>query len=127
MRMKIEQLTPRDIKYLKRDIEILKLRKRTFLTLGIVLLVLFVIGLAGTIALGFGVYNELKSGDTTTAYFLFLLFDSLVGSLTALCLIGGVALLVLRGALLNKKIDKRQRIIDDYEDYHQNNQQIVNQ
>ena len=123
MRMKIEQLTPRDIKYLKRDIEILKLRKKTFLTLGIVLSILFAIGLAGTILLGFAVYNELKGGDTTSAYFLFILFDSLVGSLTGLCLVGAVAMFVLRGTLLNKKIDKRQRIIDDYDDFHQNNQQ----
>lgn len=118
MRKRLEAFTERDIKNLKRDIEICEGRKKVFLTLGIIFLVLFVIGVAGTILLGFAVYNELKNGEPSAAYFLFILFDSLVGSLTVLFLIGAIALFVVRAVIFGKQIEKRQRLIDEYEDLH---------
>ena len=118
MRKRLEVLTPRDIRNFKRDIEICQKRKKIFLVIGIILLILFLIGVAGTILLGIGVYKEIKDGDPSAAYFLYILFDSLVGSLTVLCFIGMVAMFVLRGVLLDKQIEKRKRLIEDYEDLH---------
>ena len=118
MRKRLEALTPRDIRNFKRDIEICQKRKKTFLVIGIILLILFLIGVAGTILLGIGVYKEIKDGNPSAAYFLYILFDSLVGSLTVLCFIGMVSMFVLRGVLLDKQIEKRKRLIEDYEDLH---------
>ena len=111
-------MTPRDIRNFKRDIEICQKRKKTFLVIGIVLLILFLIGVAGTILLGIGVYKEIKDGNPSAAYFLYILFDSLVGSLAVLCFIGTVAMFVLRGVLLDKQIEKRKRLIEDYKELH---------
>ena len=115
-RKKLEELTAMDIRNFKRDIENYKAKQRTFLILGFVFLVLFLVGLVATIFLGFGVYRELREGDMQTAYFLFLLFDTIVGGLTLIFMFVFILMFVLRGALFNSKIDNRRRLIEDYED-----------
>ena len=118
MRKRLETLTPRDVKNMKRDIEIIEKRKKAFLIVGFVLLGLFVASIVGLVFLGIGTYNALQNEEWQAAYFLFILFDSLVGSLSVLFLIGFIALFVIRGVLLDKQIEKRRRLIEDYEDLH---------
>lgn len=116
-RKRVEELTDADIRHFKREIEGYKQKQTLFLILGFVFMVLFIVSLVGTIFLGIGVYNEIKSGDTYSAYFLYILFDSLVGSLAFIFLIAFIAMFILRGALFGKKIENRLNLIEDYEEY----------
>ena len=84
MRKRLETLTPRDVKNMKRDIEIIKKRKKAFLIVGFVLLGLFIASVIGLVFLGIGTYTALQNEEWQAAYFLFILFDSLVGSLSVL-------------------------------------------
>lgn len=118
MRKRLETLTPRDVKNMKRDIEIIKKRKKAFLIVGFVLLGLFIASVIGLVFLGIGTYTALQNEEWAAAQFLFILFDSLVGSLSVLFLIGFIAMFVIRGVLLDKQIEKRRRLIEDYEDLH---------
>lgn len=118
MRKRVEALSPIDVKHLKRDIDIIEGRKKAFLVVGLVLLFLFIAALVGTIFLGIAAYNELKSEDYQSAYFLYVMFDSIVGSLAVLLLIGSVAMFVVRGVIFNKQIEKRRRVIEEYEELH---------
>lgn len=119
-RKKVEDLSKMDIKHLKEDVETLKQRQNTFKTLGIVFAVLAGVSLIGTILLAVGVYLELKDGNRATAAFLFTLFDSLVGSLFLIFVAASITFFVLKGTMLEKKIAKRNRIIENYEEIHRN-------
>ena len=119
-RKRVEELTDADIRHFKREIEGYKQKQTLFLILGFVFIVLFIVSLIGTIFLGIGVYNEIKAGNTYSAYFLYIVFDSLVGSLAFIFFIAFLAMFILRGALFGKKIEKienRLNLIEDYEEY----------
>ena len=88
-------------------------------------MVLFIVSLVGTIFLGIGVYNEIKAGNTYSAYFLYILFDYLVGALAGLFFIAFLAMFILRGVLFGKKIENRLNLIEDYEEYKSNNTKLV--
>ena len=118
MRKRLETLTPRDIKNYKRDIEALENRKKLFLILGFVFLALFIACLVGSILLGIAIYNELGKDEFGHIYFLFAIFDTFAITFTVLFAVGFIAMFVLRVVLIGKQIDKRKRIVEDYEDLH---------
>ena len=124
-RKRVEELTDADIRHFKREIEGYKSKQSLFLILGFIFMILFIAALIGSILLGIGVYNRASAGDFTSAYVLFVFLDTFVGTLAGLFFIAFLAMFILRGALFGKKIENRLNLIEDYEEYKNNNAKLV--
>ena len=112
MGVKVENLTDRDIRHYKRDIENYKARQKLFLTLGFVFLGVFLVLIAGSVV--FGIFSFSKES-----------FDVGMFSLMYVCMtfavvfmVAFIAMFILRNALFMRKIENRNRLIEDYEELH---------
>ena len=120
MGIKIERLTDRDIRDFRREIEGYKKRQKTFLALGFVFLGLTILFIALSILFGILMFGYTES--YISLYLMYCLF-SLTVSLGTLTLIGMIAMFIVRGAVFNKKIENRERAIEEYEYYKKEQKQ----
>lgn len=122
MRKKIEQLTERDIRKFKRDIEGYEKTKRLFLTMGFVAMGLAIFFLV--IAIVFGVFAGISGLDMNDffSYEYFGVFLSLcitTASFSSSFFIYMLLMFILRSVLFAKKTANRQYLIEEYELYQE--------
>ena len=115
-RKKLEEYTSHDIKEFKRDIEKYQKTQRLFLILGFVFAALFIVSVFATVFLGILTYINLRDHEYYAAQYLFILFDSVVGSLAFIFCFAFVAMFIVRSAAFNGKIENRRRIIEDWDE-----------
>ena len=115
-RKKIEEYTNHDIKEFKRDIEKYQKAQRLFLILGFVFVALFIVSVFATVFIGILTYINFRDHEYYAAHFLFVIFDSVVGSLAFLFLLAFNAMFIIRSAAFNGKIENRRRIIEDWDE-----------
>ena len=117
MSVNVNELTERDIRNYKRDIESYRKRQDAFLVLGFVFLGLFIIclvvGILGAVAFVKAIDNENAARIISGALMMEIGFAfSVIFSLAM------IAMFVLRAALFGRKIENRQRIIEEWEIDH---------
>ena len=121
MSVHIENLTERDIRHFKKDIENYRKKQQLFLTLGFIFLGLFILflvmGILGT------VFFSQELSEKSINFALIAMMESGY-SLATLFMIGFIAMFVLRGALFNGKISNRQRAIEDWEEYQKDHKVV---
>ena len=125
-RLKIEQMTERDVRRFKKDIEGYEKTKKLFLTMGIIAMVLMIVFL--TIAIMFGVFAGI-AGQKMNDYFSYEYFGLYVGLCTTCAgfassfFIYMLLMFILRALLFKKKTENRLFYIEEYEIYQKEHPQ----
>ena len=125
-RLKIEQMTERDVRRFKKDIEGYEKTKKLFLTMGFVALGLMIVFLL--IAIMFGVFAGLAGKDMND-YFSYEYFATYL-SLCITCatfsssfFVWMLLMFILRMLLFKKKTENRLFYIEEYEIYQKEHAQ----
>ena len=129
MGVRIERLTDRDIRNYQRGIAGYEKRKKIFLILGIIFLVLTILLIAGAILLGIFAAKCRSEVDDYFSFEYFYLFLSLcitTGSFASTFFVLTIIMFVVRSVLFNKKIENRLAIIEEYELYKKEQQENKN-
>ena len=130
-RLKIEQMTDRDVRKFKRDIEGYEKTKKLFLLMAYIAMALMILFLA--LAIMFGVFAGI-AGQKMNDVFSYEYFGLYVGLCTTCAgfsssfFIYMLLMFILRSVLFKKKIENRQFAIEEYEIYqkeHNNQPQEV--
>ena len=131
MRLRIEQMTDRDVRKYKRDIEGYEKTKKLFLLMAYIAMALMILFLA--LAIMFGVFAGI-AGQKMNDVFSYEYFGLYVGLCTTCAgfsssfFIYMLLMFILRSVLFKKKIENRQFAIEEYEIYqkeHNNQPQEV--
>ena len=131
MRLRIEQMTDRDVRKYKRDIEGYEKTKKLFLLMAYIAMALMILFLA--LAIMFGVFAGI-AGQKMNDVFSYEYFGLYVGLCTTCAgfsssfFIYMLLMFILRSVLFKKKIENRQFAIEEYEIYqkeHSNQPQEV--
>lgn len=120
MGIRIEELTERDIRKFKREIEGYEKRKKLFLVLGFVFLGLTILFLICAVL--FGIYTGYlaRTVEDYWSYVPFYLFFDLCITTAAFAstfCVATILMFILRGVLFAKKTENRLAAIEEYELY----------